>query len=232
MTTPVVLCEGLTRVFQMPAETIHALRGVDLNIEAGEFVALMGPSGSGKSTLLHILGTMDRPTAGRCEIAGADVTRLGEEGRRRLRRDRIGFIFQEFHLVPTLTVAENIALPGLFGGAPVRREGLQELLTAVDLADRAQHLPRELSGGQRQRVAIARALVHQPMLLLADEPTGNLDSATGLELMQLFRQLCSERNVTICMVTHDRLMAAEADRIIQMRDGQIVIEGAVPARAA
>jgi putative ABC transport system ATP-binding protein len=222
MTTTVVECTQLTKEYALPAETIHALRGVDFSVGEGEFIALMGPSGSGKSTLLHLLGTMDTATSGECRIAGQAVSTLNEEGRRKLRRDQIGFIFQEFHLVPTLTALENVMLPGLFGGAQVTRASATALLEAVGMSDRISHLPRELSGGQRQRVAIARALAHSPSLLLADEPTGNLDSETGLELMDLFRRLVTERQLTVVMVTHDALMAARADRIVTLRDGRVV----------
>ena len=221
-TKAIVQCAGVTKEYKLPAETIHALRGVDLTVEEGEFVALMGPSGSGKTTLLNILGTMDTPTAGVCHVAGKDLLKLNDEGRRRFRRDELGFIFQEFHLVPTLTALENIMLPGLFGGSRISRSDGEKLLEAVGLGDRGTHLPRALSGGQRQRVAVARALSHSPRLLLADEPTGNLDSDTGLGLMALFRRLSEEQGLTVLMVTHDRTMADRADRIVQMRDGRVV----------
>jgi putative ABC transport system ATP-binding protein len=203
---------------------VQALAGVDLVIKRGEFAAIMGPSGSGKSTLLHLLGGLDGPSDGEITLAGQRLARLDDDRLSVVRRQQIGFIFQFFNLLPTLSAWENVALPLLIDGREVRKYAgrIDELLDQVGLADRSHHRPSELSGGQQQRVAIARALVTEPALVLADEPTGNLDSASGKEVLALLRRACDERGQTIVMVTHDQTAAKVADRVIHMRDGQIV----------
>ncbi len=218
----VIQTEKLTRTYAVGHSTVHALRGIDLEVRAGEFVALMGPSGSGKSTMMHLLGCLDTPTAGHYLLEERDVSKLSKDERARVRNERIGFVFQTFNLLPRLNALENIALPLLYGkkaGNAERRAA--EMLTRVGLAARAQHRPNELSGGERQRVAIARALAMDPALLLADEPTGNLDSKTGEEIMRLLVEVSREGR-TILMVTHDAKVAAHASRLLLMQDGEIV----------
>jgi putative ABC transport system ATP-binding protein len=217
----IILTQNLTRTYHMGKSEVHALRGVDLNIAAGEFVALMGSSGSGKSTLLHLLGCLDTPSSGSYQLEGREVGRLSKNERSRLRNQRIGFIFQSFILLPRLTALENVALPLLYRReAKNAHQHARRNLERVGLAERAHHQPNELSGGERQRVAIARALVVEPAILLADEPTGNLDSVTGAEIMALLLELSAEGR-TILMVTHDPQVAGHAHRIIHMKDGQI-----------
>lgn len=204
--------------------TVHALRGVSLSVEKGEMVGTMGPSGSGKSTLLNILGGLDRPTTGTVRVAGAELTSLDDDSLTRLRRDKIGFVFQFFNLLPTLTALENVSLPLHLARVP-RKDALRratELLETVGLGERATHLPDELSGGEQQRVAMARALALRPPLILADEPTGNLDSRNGGEILALFKRLQVEFGTTVVMVTHDPSAAAVCDRILRMNDGMIV----------
>jgi putative ABC transport system ATP-binding protein len=217
---------GLTKVFGAGEARVEALRGIDLRVPAGEFVAVMGPSGSGKSTLLHLIGGLDWPTAGSVRVGGDDLRSLDDDRLTLLRRRRIGFIFQAFNLLDVLSAAENVALPLLVDAVP-EAAAMQRALPALErvgMAHRRGHLPSQLSGGEQQRVAIARALVTQPLLLLADEPTGNLDSSHADQVMALLRALVDEQGQTILMVTHDARHAALADRLVHLRDGQIVEE--------
>ena len=213
---------GIERVFHLGDSEVHALRQLELRIDSGEYVAVMGPSGSGKSTLLNLLGLLDRPNAGTYRLEGRDVTTLSPEEQARVRSERIGFVFQSFHLVPRLTAAENIGLPMVLAGiAPAERvQRVEQALADYGLADRAGHRPSQLSGGQRQRVAIARATIMQPAMILADEPTGNLDRATGEDVMRLLEEL-NERGVTLIVVTHDAVLGARARRQLRMEDGEI-----------
>ncbi len=223
---------GIERVFRLGDSEVHALRRLDVSIAAGEYVAVMGPSGSGKSTLLNLLGLLDRPNAGVYRLEGRDVTTLSAEEQARVRSERIGFVFQSFHLVPRLTAAENIALPMTLAGiAPQQRaERVARALKDYGLANRADHKPDELSGGQRQRVAIARATIMRPALILADEPTGNLDRATGEEVMRLLEAL-NERGVTLVVVTHDAALGGRAGRQLLMEDGALAHDTLVPGRS-
>ena len=215
----------VSRSFTVGDQQVAALRNIDLNIAAGDYVSIMGPSGSGKSTLLNLLGLLDRPSSGTYRLDGLDVTTLDDEQQARVRREKIGFVFQFFHLVPRLTAAMNIELPLILAGVAVeeRRERVAQLLASYGLADRAGHRPEQLSGGQRQRVAIARATIMRPAVLLADEPTGNLDQVTGKEVLRLLEQL-AEQGMTLIMVTHDRQIGERASRQLQMVDGQIVAD--------
>ncbi|MFM1890984.1 MAG: hypothetical protein RLZ44_61 [Pseudomonadota bacterium] len=216
---------GIERRFQVGDETVHALRDVDLQLPDGDYVSVMGPSGSGKSTLLNILGLLDRPDAGSYRIDEVETTELREERRAALRRSSIGFVFQAFHLIPRLSAAENIELPMILAGIePVDRQArVREVLEALGLTDRARHRPDQLSGGQRQRVAIGRAVVMRPRLVLADEPTGNLDQHSGAEVIGLLEQL-NARGITLAVVTHDPAIGQRARRRIRMVDGRIVGE--------
>jgi ABC-type lipoprotein export system ATPase subunit len=220
MSDPIVLAEGLEKTYEQGQ--VRALDGLDLVLERGEFVSVIGPSGSGKSTLLHMLGGLDRPDAGRIVIDGVDIAR--EPRLDRIRARSIGFVFQLHNLIPTLTAAENVELPlyALKVRASARRARARELLDAVGLSERAKHLPNQLSGGQRQRVAIARALVNRPRLVLLDEPTGDLDQATGQHVLDLLKGLRTERELTLVLVTHDPNIAAAAERTIRILDGRIV----------
>lgn len=206
--------------------TIEALRGVDFCVEQGAFVAIMGPSGSGKSTLLHLLGGLDRASGGDVYLAAQAYSTLNDEALTRVRRREIGFIFQFYNLLPTLSAAENVALPLILDGGfnNSRAANVRDLLALVDLDERREHKPHQLSGGQQQRVAIARALITEPKLILADEPTGNLDSAAGKTVLALLRRACDEKGQTIIMVTHDPRAAAIADRVVFLKDGQILRE--------
>ena len=218
--------KGIERVFQLGDAAVHALAGLDLRIDNGEYVAVMGPSGSGKSTLLNLLGLLDRPNAGAYLLEGRDVTTLSPDEQARVRSERIGFVFQSFHLVPRLTAAENIALPMMLAGIPARERNARvaKALAGFGLENRADHRPDQLSGGQRQRVAIARATIMQPALILADEPTGNLDRHTGEEVVSLLEAL-NASGVTLIVVTHDQAMGARARRQIIMEDGRIKHDG-------
>jgi ABC-type lipoprotein export system ATPase subunit len=233
--TCVLRTRGLRKEYGRAAGLVRAVDGVDLEVERGETVAIMGPSGCGKSTLLYLLGGLDRPTSGEIWLDGQDVTRLSERALARLRRDAIGFVFQAFHLMDELTAVENVELPALLAGRSPRaaRQRATELLDRVGLADRARFLPTQLSGGQRQRVAVARALVAEPLVVLADEPTGNLDSASTRDVLRLFDQLHAAGQ-TLVIVTHDPRIAATADRMISMRDGafidQTMLQGGTSGR--
>jgi len=216
---------AISRVFHMGDQEVRALNGISLDIASGEYVSIMGPSGSGKSTLLNVIGLLDRPDSGRYDLDGIDVTTLSEPEQAKVRRNKVGFVFQSFHLVPRLTAAENIELPLILEGvAPAERTArVDAALDAFDLRDRALHRPAELSGGQRQRVAIARATILRPTALLADEPTGNLDHRIGAEVMELLENL-HHAGTTLIVVTHDREIGARAHRHIAMRDGEIVAD--------
>jgi len=220
---PLLVGEGLQRVYRMGDSEVRALRGVDFSISLGESVAIMGPSGSGKSTLLHLLGLLDRPTAGRYLFAGVDTALLDDDHSAALRNRAIGFVFQNFNLVSGETALDNVAAPLVYAGVKrkERNERAREALDRVGLSDRLHHDPSQLSGGQRQRVAIARALVTRPPLLLADEPTGNLDSTSSADIFSLLAQLHSE-GLTLVTITHDPRIAARAERVLQVEDGQIV----------
>jgi putative ABC transport system ATP-binding protein len=220
---------GIERVFQLGDSEVHALASLDLSIDAGEYVAIMGPSGSGKSTLLNLLGLLDHPNAGIYRLEGRDVTTLSPDEQARVRSERIGFVFQSFHLVPRLTAAENIALPMTLAGIPPREraERVAQALKDYGLEHRADHRPDQLSGGQRQRVAIARATIMRPAMILADEPTGNLDRSTGDEVVRLLEGL-NGRGVTLIIVTHDQSMGARARRQLMMEDGRLKFDSRNP----
>jgi len=217
-----IRAEDLWKTYQMGTEHLHALRGVSLEIRRGEYVAIMGPSGSGKSTLMNLIGCLDTPTKGHYWLAGRLVSELNDDELAYIRNKEIGFVFQTFNLLPRATALHNVELPMIYNGTPSeeRLERAKKALAQVDLADRMSHRPNELSGGQRQRVAIARALVNSPSILLADEPTGNLDSQTGEEIMALFARLHQQGN-TIILVTHEADIAALAHRVIRLRDGKV-----------
>ena len=223
--TSVLRARGLRKEYGKNEGLVRAVDGIDLDVEPGETVAVMGPSGCGKSTLLHMLGGLERPTGGQIWLAGRRIDQLGERALAGLRRHGVGFVFQAFHLLDELTAVENVELPALLAGSSARaaRRRAAGLLDRVGLADRARHLPSALSGGQRQRVAIARALANEPLVVLADEPTGNLDSAATLEVLRLFDSL-HKAGQTLVIVTHDSRIAATADRLISMRDGAFVDE--------
>ncbi|MCA0456008.1 MAG: ABC transporter ATP-binding protein [Chloroflexi bacterium] len=221
---PMVEVRGLRKDFQLGDQWVHALKGVDLDIPAGQFIAIMGPSGSGKSTLLYMLGGLDRPSEGEIAVAGNALDLMNGEELATFRRETIGFIFQAFHLVPTLTALENVALPGVFAGSDreYRESRALKILTALGMEERIDHRPNQLSGGQQQRVAIARALFNNPPIIMADEPTGALDSKTGQTVMRMLRFLCRRQGKTIIVVTHDPTVASYADRMISLKDGDII----------
>ena len=222
MSNLVIQIRDLTRVYEMGSEQVHALRGVSLEIRRNEYVAIMGPSGSGKSTLMNLIGCLDTPTGGEYWLNGQEVSRMPDDALARVRNREIGFVFQTFNLLPRASALANVELPLVYGGvsARQRRERAKAALTRVGLADRMDHRPNELSGGQRQRVAIARALVNEPAILLADEPTGNLDSTTSEEIMRVFESL-HDQGQTVIMVTHESDIAAHAARVVVLRDGQV-----------
>jgi putative ABC transport system ATP-binding protein len=225
-TAPILQARNLTKAYPLGEGVVEALRGVSLSIALGEFVALMGPSGSGKSTLLQLLGGLDQPTTGEVELAGEVISRLSDDRATRLRRDRTGFVFQSFNLIPLLDVTENIALPFTIAGLDWSRGELAarlgDVVELVDLMGKERHKPDQLSHGEQQRVAVARALVTRPALLLADEPTGNLDYTTGNEILDALWRSCHERGQTIVLVTHDAKAAAYADRVLVIGDGRIL----------
>ncbi len=220
----------IEKTYHMDGVEVRALRGVSLTIEPGEFVAIMGPSGSGKSTCMNILGCLDRPTSGTYSLDGTDVTTLDDTALARLRNRRLGFVFQSYNLLPRTPAIENVELPLVYAGVPDRRERALAALDAVGLRDRSEHLPTQLSGGEQQRVAIARALVTEAPIILADEPTGNLDSATASEVMAIVERL-SRLGMTIVLVTHESEIAARAHRLVQFRDGRITSDEPVQGRA-
>ena len=224
----VIKTQDLAKVYEMGSEQVHALRGIDLEIRKGEYVAIMGPSGSGKSTLMNLIGCLDSPSSGKYWLAGRLVSELDDDELAYIRNKEIGFVFQTFNLLPRATALHNVELPLIYNGTPAdeRIEKAKLALGRVDLTDRMSHKPNELSGGQRQRVAIARALVNSPSIVLADEPTGNLDSKTGEEIMNLFANLHSQGN-TIILVTHENDIARHAHRVIFIRDGKIASDEAV-----
>jgi putative ABC transport system ATP-binding protein len=231
-----ITLQELTKIYSLGDNTVHALRGVSLDIEPGELVAITGPSGSGKSTMMHILGCLDRPTGGKFLLGGRDVSNLSRDELADIRNKQIGFVFQGFNLLPRTTALENVEVPLLYSRplmpAAERKRRAMAALAAMGLTERAEHHPSQLSGGQQQRVAIARALVNEPSLLLADEPTGNLDTATSLEVMQILQDLRRSRGITIVLITHEPDIAAYGTRIIAIRDGLIVSDRANRPRVA
>ena len=231
---PVIETRNLVKTFVVGDHTVRALRGANMDVQAGEFVAITGPSGSGKSTLMHILGCLDRPTSGQYILDGDDVSRMSKDQLAVVRNRKIGFVFQGFNLLSRTTALDNVELPMLYSGTAKktseRHQRAAEMLTAVGLGDRLTHFPNQLSGGQQQRVAIARALVNNPSILLADEPTGNLDTRTSIEVMGLFQRLNQERGITVVLITHEHDIAEYGTRIVAFRDGHIVNDRKVEKR--
>jgi putative ABC transport system ATP-binding protein len=227
---PVIAMEGIRKIYDTGKIRVEALKGVDLSVAAGEFVAVVGPSGSGKSTLMNLIGCLDTPSDGMYRLAGEDVSGLSRDDLADIRNRRVGFVFQNFNLLPQISAYENVEMPLLFGGVPPkkRKERVHELLTKVGLADRMDHKPTELSGGQMQRVAIARALAMNPDILLADEPTGNLDTSSGGDVMGLFTELWQQGR-TLVVITHDMTLARRAGRVVEVRDGRIIKDGEAAA---
>ena len=233
----IISLSNLTKTYQMGDNTVHALRSVSLDVERGEFVTIIGPSGSGKSTMMHVLGCLDRPSSGQFLLNGRDVSSLPRDELAGIRNKQIGFVFQGFNLLPRTTALENVEVPLLYNhpvvSAAERHKRALAALTAMGLRERAHHHPSQLSGGQQQRVAIARALVNEPNLILADEPTGNLDTKTSIEVMALLQELREKRTITVVLITHDMDVARYGTRIVSIRDGQIVSDRPnTPARAA
>jgi putative ABC transport system ATP-binding protein len=223
---PLISLQDLTKTYTVGEVAVHALRGVSLDIDAGEFTSIVGPSGSGKSTCMHILGCLDRPTTGRYLLEGKDVSQLTRDELARVRNHKIGFVFQSFNLLPRTSALENVELPMLYTGTKVapaeRHRRARAALASVGLENRMDHFPNQLSGGQQQRVAIARALMTEPPILLADEPTGNLDSRTSVEVMEIFQRLRMERGITIILITHDHEIAEYGSRVVSFKDGHVV----------
>jgi putative ABC transport system ATP-binding protein len=232
---PVISVRNLIKTYTVGEVVVRALRGADLDIEKGEFVAVTGPSGSGKSTLMHILGCLDRPTSGQYLLDGRDVSRMSKDELAAIRNKKIGFVFQGFNLLSRTSALDNVELPLLYNGGSAlksaeRHRRARAALESVGLGDRADHFPNQLSGGQQQRVAIARALINEPSIILADEPTGNLDSRTSIEVMEIFQRLNAERGITVLLITHEPDIAEYATRLIAFRDGRIVQDQAVARR--
>ena len=222
---PMLRCESLSRTYVSGGHALPVLKSITLHVPAGSFLAILGPSGSGKSTLLALLAGLDRPTTGRVLLDGTDLGALDEDARAKLRAEKVGFVFQSFHLIPTLTARENIQVPLELRGLEAR-ERADELLDRVGLKDRGHHYPTQLSGGEQQRVALARAFSHRPRILFADEPTGNLDAATGARVIELMSELNRESGTTLVLVTHDQGLAARAGRILRLHDGAVVADTA------
>jgi len=231
MTTPLIRIESLTKTYQLGEITVHALQGVSVRVDRGSFVAIMGPSGSGKSTFMNVIGCLDKPTSGDYYLDGVNIAELDRDQLAEIRNKKIGFVFQQFNLLPRTTAIENVELPLLYGenGGGKQRERALAALAVVGLAERADHRPNQLSGGQQQRVAIARSLINNPQIILADEPTGALDSRTSVEIMGIFQKLNRENGITIVIVTHEPDIAQYAQRIIHFRDGRIIQDERVPA---
>ena len=232
---PVISVRDLVKTYVVGEVTVRALRGANMDVEAGEFVAVTGPSGSGKSTLMHILGCLDRPTSGQYLLDGRDVSRMSKDELAAVRNRKIGFVFQGFNLLSRTTALDNVELPLLYNGGgkmktAERHKRAMDALTAVGLADRSHHYPNQLSGGQQQRVAIARSLINQPSIILADEPTGNLDTRTSIEVMGIFQRLNIERGITIVLITHEMDIAEYGTRLVRFRDGKIQTDQKIPNR--